>query len=84
MLGNSNARQSSLQASGSGFWLRQKSSDGQSIIHALTNTDQGLRLGGVTVFTFSPEGTYQERIEAKSGHARRRFLAIARRARLWW
>jgi lipopolysaccharide export system permease protein len=66
MLGNSSGRQSSLQSSGTGFWLRQKSSDGQSIIHALTNTDQGMRLGGVTAFTFSPEGTYQERIEAKS------------------
>ncbi len=28
------ARQSSLQASDTGFWLRQKSEDGQSIIHA--------------------------------------------------
>ena len=36
--------QSSLQASGNGFWLRQKSSDGQSIIHALTSSEQGLRL----------------------------------------
>jgi lipopolysaccharide export system permease protein len=59
-------RQSSLQASGTGFWLRQKSEDGQSIIHALTSSEQGLRLGGVSVFTFSPDGVYQDRIEAKS------------------
>jgi lipopolysaccharide export system permease protein len=59
-------RQSSLQASDTGFWLRQKSEDGQSIIHALTSSEQGLRLGGVSVFTFSPDGAYQDRIEAKS------------------
>ncbi|MGZ3409312.1 MAG: LPS export ABC transporter permease LptG [Xanthobacteraceae bacterium] len=58
--------QSSLQSSGNGFWLRQKSSDGQSIIHALTSSEQGLRLAGVTAFTFSTDGNYQERIEAKT------------------
>jgi lipopolysaccharide export system permease protein len=58
--------QSSLQSSGSGFWLRQKSSDGQSIIRALTSSEQGLRLAGVTAFTFDPNGNYRERIEAKT------------------
>jgi lipopolysaccharide export system permease protein len=58
--------QSGLQATGTGFWLRQKSSDGQSIIRAVTSSEQGLRLGGVTVFTFGPDGNYRERIEAKT------------------
>lgn len=58
--------QSGLQSSGSGFWLRQKSPDGQAVINALTASDQGMRLGGVTVFTFDPEGVYQQRIQAKT------------------
>lgn len=58
--------QSGLQATGSGFWLRQKSSDGQSILHALTVSEQGMRLGAVTAFTFNPDGVYQQRIEAKT------------------
>lgn len=59
--------QSGLQATGTGFWLRQKSSDdGQSILHALSSSEQGMRLGGITVFTFDAQGVYQERIEAKS------------------
>jgi len=58
--------QSGLQATGNGFWLRQKSPDGQSVMNAMTSADQGMRLGGVTVFTFDADGTYQERIEAKA------------------
>ena len=58
--------QSGLQSTGSGFWIRQKSPDGQSILHAVSSSDQGLQLGGVTAFTFDMQGTYQERIEARS------------------
>jgi lipopolysaccharide export system permease protein len=58
--------QSGLQATTTGFWLRQKSADGQSIIRAQTSSDQGLKLAGVTAFTFDNEGIYQERIEAKT------------------
>jgi lipopolysaccharide export system permease protein len=58
--------QSGLQATGTGFWLRQKSSDGQSVMRAVSSSDQGLQLGGVTVFTFDREGHYRERIEAKT------------------
>ena len=50
----------------SGFWVRQRSPDGQSIINARNSRDQGLRLEGVTVFTFDEQGRYQERIEARS------------------
>jgi lipopolysaccharide export system permease protein len=55
-----------LQAAGGGFWLRQKSIDGQSIIYAQTSREQGLRLSRVTVFTFDPGGKFLERIEAKT------------------
>jgi lipopolysaccharide export system permease protein len=58
--------ESTLQLSATGFWLRQKSSEGQSIIHALNSAEQGLQLAGVTAFTFAPDGSYRERIEAKS------------------
>jgi len=58
--------QSGLQSTGSGFWIRQKSPDGQSILHAVSSSDQGLQLGGVTAFTFDMQGTYQERIEGRS------------------
>jgi lipopolysaccharide export system permease protein len=63
------------QSSGAGFWVRQKSVEGQSIINAKSSREQGVELGGVTVFTFDPAGHFQERIEAKtaqleSGHWR--------------
>ena len=54
------------QASGSGFWVRQRSVDGQSIINATTSHEQGVRLGNVTAFIFDPGGRFLERIEAKS------------------
>jgi lipopolysaccharide export system permease protein len=50
---------------GSGFWMRQRSPDGQSIIHAVTSREQGMQLGGVTAFTFDTNGQFKERIEAK-------------------
>jgi lipopolysaccharide export system permease protein len=49
----------------SGFWVRQRSTDGQSIINARKSREQGLRLEGVTVFTFDQQGRYQARIEAR-------------------
>ena len=55
-----------LKATGNGFWVRQLSSDGQAIINAQTGSDQGTRLGGVTVFTFDLAGHFKERIEAKT------------------
>ena len=47
-----------------GFWVRQKSTDGQSIINARSSREQGMLLNGVTVFTFDQQGRYQDRIEA--------------------
>lgn len=61
-----NAQQSSLQATGTGFWVRQKSVDGQSIVNAATSADQGVRLGGVTVFMYDHAGRFVERVEAKA------------------
>jgi lipopolysaccharide export system permease protein len=57
---------SGLKATGSGFWVRQLSADGQAIINAQTSSDQGVRLGGITVFTFDQSDHFKERIEAKT------------------
>jgi lipopolysaccharide export system permease protein len=57
---------SGLQSNGNGFWVRQVNADGQSIVNALTSSDQGVRLGGVTVFTYDNDGHFLQRIEAKS------------------
>jgi lipopolysaccharide export system permease protein len=58
--------ESGLQSTGNGFWVRQKNSDGQSIVNAVTSSEQGVRLGGVTVFTYDADGRFVERIEAKT------------------
>jgi lipopolysaccharide export system permease protein len=57
---------SALQRSNSGFWVRQKSSDGAAIINAISSREQGAQLGGVSVYTFDNNGHFQDRIEAKS------------------
>lgn len=60
-------RQPGLQeALGSGFWVRQRTEEGQSIINAASSREQGVQLGGVTAFTFDAAGQFKERIEAKS------------------
>jgi lipopolysaccharide export system permease protein len=53
------------QDSGLGFWVRQKSTDGQSIVFAASSQEQGVRLDAVSVFTFDVAGKPLERIEAK-------------------
>jgi lipopolysaccharide export system permease protein len=49
----------------SGFWVRQKSEDGQAIINALASNQQGVQLTGVTVFRFDGSDQYLERVDAK-------------------
>ena len=57
---------SALQQSTSGFWVRQKSSDGAAIINASTSREQGAQLGGVSIYILGTSGNFQQRIEAKS------------------
>jgi lipopolysaccharide export system permease protein len=57
---------SGLTGNSGGYWLRQRTAEGQSIINALSSQEQGVRLGGVTIFSYLPNGQFQERIEAKS------------------
>ncbi|MEJ2624501.1 MAG: LPS export ABC transporter permease LptG [Pseudolabrys sp.] len=51
---------------GGGFWANQKSNEGQAIINAKSSRDQGVALSGVTVFTFTPDGRFHQRIEARA------------------
>jgi lipopolysaccharide export system permease protein len=60
-------RPGGLQSTGGNFWVRQRSTDGQSIINAVTSQEQGVRLGVITAFTFDANGKFLERIEAKAG-----------------
>jgi len=59
-------RDTSFRASGVGFWMRQRGEEGQSIINAKTSRQQGVELGGVTIFRFDPAGVFRDRIEARS------------------
>jgi lipopolysaccharide export system permease protein len=49
----------------SGFWINQVNSDGQAIINAVRSEQQGVRLTGLTVFTFDTDNRFKERIEAR-------------------
>lgn len=64
--GNNGLNPSGLQNTGSGVWVSQKSATGHAIIQAATSSDQGVRLGGVTVFGYDQENHFNERIEAKT------------------
>jgi lipopolysaccharide export system permease protein len=73
-----------------GSWVRQRTDEGQAIIYAVSSQEQGVRLDGVTIFTFDPAGQFLERIEAprarlEPGHWRLdqpRIYASGRPARL--
>ena len=53
-----------------GIWLRQKSVDGQAIIHADGVADNGATISKVTVFAFDKDGAFVERIDALKGSLR--------------
>jgi lipopolysaccharide export system permease protein len=60
-------RESNLLKSGSaGAWLRQDGADGQSVLTAAHVSKRGTLLRKVTAFTFQPDGTFSERIEAET------------------
>jgi len=49
------------------LWLRQKSVDGQAIIHARGKGADGASISGVEVFNFDGKGNFIERVDAASG-----------------
>jgi lipopolysaccharide export system permease protein len=58
--------QSALDVYDSGYWVRQRGGDGESIMNALQSREQGLKLASIIAFTFNAHGEFKERIEAKS------------------
>jgi len=69
-----------LQATVNGFWVAQRSNNGQSIINATGSREQGVYLTKVSAFVFDQNNHFLERVEAnsavlESGHWR---LADAR------
>lgn len=64
-----------LQATVNGFWVTQRSDNGQSIINAASSREQGVFLSKVTAFVFDQSNHFLERVEAntaslESGHWR--------------
>jgi lipopolysaccharide export system permease protein len=59
-------RDADFRRPGSGFWLRQRSDEGQAVINAKSSRRQGIELGGVSIFRLDPAGHFRDRIEARS------------------
>ena len=59
-------RDSGMRDPGAGYWLRQRSEEGQTVINARSSRQQGIQLGGVSMFRFDPAGRFRDRIEARS------------------
>lgn len=57
---------SQLSVSANGLWLRQGSENQQSVIHALTVSDQGVRLDDVIVFMYGANDSVAGRIDSVS------------------
>jgi len=55
-----------LSVTGEGVWLRQGNSEGQTVIRANSTNLDGTRLSGVSFVSLAPDGTPQQRIEARS------------------
>ncbi len=62
---------SQLSLSLNGLWLRQGDENQQSVIHALSVSDQGVRLDDVTVFLYGPGDHVEGRIDAGSAQLSR-------------
>jgi lipopolysaccharide export system permease protein len=59
-------RESGFRNAGSGFWLRQRSDEGQAVINAKASRQQGVQLAGVSIFRYDSSGHFRDRIEAKT------------------
>jgi lipopolysaccharide export system permease protein len=62
--------QAGLQATVNGFWITQRSDNGQSIVNALSSREQGVVLNSVMAFVFDQNHKFIERISATSGTLR--------------
>ncbi len=57
-----------LSVSETGVWLRQGTKDTQTVIHAVSVSDNGINLRDVVVIEVTLEGTFRRRIDAESAH----------------
>jgi lipopolysaccharide export system permease protein len=55
-----------LQATVNGFWVAQRSDNGQSIINAAGSQQQGILLNKVSAFVFDQNNRFLQRVEANS------------------
>ena len=51
---------------GAGYWIRQRTDEGQAVINAKSSSQQGASLAAVTIFKFDQNDHFVERIEARS------------------
>lgn len=58
-------RASFMDTKRSGTWLRQKGADGESVIHAQSSSDLGVRLRNVTAYIYDQDDQLVERIDAR-------------------
>lgn len=65
-----------LSTSSAGSWLRQDGADGQSVIHALHASKDGLVLTKVTAFVFDKNSRFVERIDATEARLQEGFWQI--------
>ncbi len=69
--------QSSFAAArGTGFWRRQESVDGPTILHAKVSADRGLTLGGVTLLQFDLNNRFYEQIQANKAELRQGYWRL--------
>jgi lipopolysaccharide export system permease protein len=57
--------ESVLEGYDSGYWVRQRGTEGESILNARQSREQGLKLASITAFTYNAAGEFKERIEAQ-------------------
>jgi lipopolysaccharide export system permease protein len=60
-----------------GFWLRQKTADGQSIIHVDGRDLEKDLFLGLEVYNFDRDGAFDERVDAKSGVLREGYWELS-------
>ena len=49
------------------LWIRQRSVDGHAVVRAEHATHAGTQLTGVTVYVYTPDGSFAERVDAARG-----------------
>lgn len=59
-----------------GVWIRQKSVDGEAVVHADARDDSGATLRHVQVFNFDSSGGFTERVDAQTATLREGYWSL--------